>query len=128
MHDPIADFLTRIKNAQHARLETVEAPYSKLKEAVAKILVREGYIAKYEILGDKKKVLRLTLKYHGKQGVIEGIKRVSKPGCREYVSANKIPRVLGGLGVAILTTSKGILTDREARRMNVGGEVICYIW
>jgi len=128
MHDPIADFLTRIRNAQKAEHETVDIPHSKMKEAIARILQREGYITRYEVLGDKIKTLRITLKYHGRRGVIEGLKRVSKPGLRQYVSADEIPRVLGGLGIAILSTSKGIMTDREARRANVGGEVLCYVW
>ncbi|MCD6338220.1 MAG: 30S ribosomal protein S8 [Verrucomicrobia bacterium] len=128
MTDPIADFLTRIRNGQRAERQTVDAPYSRLKEAIARILVQEGYLAGYEVEGEKVKTLRVTLKYQGRKGVIEGLQRVSKPGLRRYAKAAEAPRVLGGLGVAILSTSRGVMTDRQARKANVGGEVLCYVW
>jgi small subunit ribosomal protein S8 len=128
MTDPIADFLTRIRNANRALLPAVEAPYSKLKEGIARLLKREGYIADWSVQGDKIKTLKLRLKYNGRQGVIEGIRRVSRPGLRRYARATEIPRVLGGLGLAILSTSRGVVTGVEARKLGVGGEIICHIW
>lgn len=128
MTDPIADFLTRIRNASKALLPAVEVPYSRLKESIARILVREGYAAGFDVVGDKLKTLKLRLKYKGRKGVISGLRRVSRPGLRQYAGAEELPRVLGGLGVAILTTPQGVMTDAEARRKNVGGEVICYVW
>lgn len=128
MTDPIADFLTRIRNASKALLPSVEVPYSRLKEGIARILVREGYAAGFDVVGDKLKTLKLRLKYKGRKGVISGLRRVSRPGLRRYAGAQELPRVLGGLGVALITTPQGVMTDAEARRKNVGGEVICYIW
>jgi small subunit ribosomal protein S8 len=128
--DPIADMLTRIRNANALRYETVELPYSKTKAEIARILKEQGYISEFVAEGDgAKKTLTLTLKY-GASGerVISGIRRISKPGLRVTVEAEKLPRVLAGLGIAIVSTSKGILTDVEARKANVGGEVICYVW
>lgn len=130
MTDPIADFLTRIRNANLVYHEKVEAPASKMKRAIAEILKQEGYIREYEYIDDGKQgILRIYLKYGpNKERVITGIKRISRPGRRVYARKDQIPRVLGGLGVAILSTSKGIVTDKQARKLGVGGEVICYIW
>lgn len=131
MSDPIADFLTRIRNAHMATLKTVEAPHSKLKEEVARILTQEGYIAGYAktVGADGYPALTVKLKYHrGAEPAIRGIRRVSKPGLRQYVNASDIPRVLDGLGVAILSTSSGVMPDSEARAKGVGGEVLCSIW
>ncbi len=130
MSDPIADFLTRIRNARAARLKMLEMPHSRLKNEVARILKREGYIRDYSTEGSGgKRVLRIYMKYdRDEQPVIEGLKRVSRPGLRRYVPAEKIPRVLGGMGIAILSTSSGIMTDSEARKKRVGGEVMCHIW
>lgn len=128
MTDPIADFLTRIRNANKALVPEVEVVYSKLKEGIAMLLKREGYIADYRVEGTNKKTLKVRLKFHGRKGVIEGIKRVSKPGLRQYVGADNIPRVLGGMGIAILSTPKGVMTGAEARKARVGGEVLCYVW
>lgn len=127
--DAIADMLTRIRNAASTNHPTVEIPASGIKKAIADILVAEGYVAKVEFIEDNKQgVLRLTLKYQGKKSVITGLKRISKPGLRVYTGAQEMPRVLGGLGIAILSTSKGLMTDREARKAGVGGEVLAYIW
>lgn len=128
MSDPIADFLTRIRNGSKALLPSVEVPHSRLKEGIARILVKEGYAAGCSVEGDKVKTLKLRLKYNGRRGVITGIRRVSTPGLRQYVGVDQLPRVLGGLGVAILSTPQGIMTSAEARRRHVGGEVICYVW
>ncbi len=132
MTDPIADMLTRIRNANIAFHDEVVMPSSKLKEAVARILEREGYIAGYSMEdrpGRPGNNLRIRLKYtNDRQRVITGIKRASKPGLREYRRANEVPRVLGGMGIAILSTNQGLLTDREARARNVGGEVLCTVW
>lgn len=132
MSDPIADMLTRVRNASNAKLPTVSMPSSKMKEALAQTLKETGYIVDYKVdeVGKNKKELSITLKYKGKNTmpVIEGIRRVSKPSCRVYVSSAEIPRVLGGLGVAILTTSQGLVTDRTARKRNIGGELLCYVW
>ncbi|MEM9712111.1 MAG: 30S ribosomal protein S8 [Actinomycetota bacterium] len=132
MTDPIADMLTRIRNANTALSDSVTMPSSKLKEALAQILVREGYIASYETADrvDKPgKSLSMKLKYgDDRSRTISGIKRISKPGLRIYRAADEIPRVVGGLGIAVLSTSKGLMTDREARRARVGGEVLCYVW
>ena len=128
MTDPIADLLTRIRNANHALLPTVEAPHSCLKESIARLLKQEGYLADYGVEGAAVKKLKLKLKYQGRKGVIEGLRRVSTPGLRRYVGAGEIPRVLGGMGIAILSTPRGVLTGTEARRQNVGGEVLCYVW
>ena len=127
--DPIADMLTRIRNANTARHTTVDVPCSKVKEAIAKILVEEGFIASSEIVGeDNKKAIRLTLKYEDKIRVLQGLKRISKPGLRIYANVEELPRVLNGLGIAVISTSKGIVTDKVARKENVGGEVLAYIW
>ena len=128
MSDPISDMLTRIRNAGAAQLPTVELPHSRIKESVAKLLQQQGYIAEVAVEGDAKKKLKLRLKYNGKKNVIEGLKRVSKPGLRRYVGATEIPRVRGGLGVAIVSTSEGLLTDQQARKKILGGELLAYIW
>lgn len=128
--DPIADMLTRIRNANSAKHDTVDIPASKMKKAIAQILVDEGYIKAYKIIDDDKQgVIRVSLKYgEGKSQVITGLRRVSKPGLRIYSNVEDMPRVMKGLGVAIISTSKGIMTDREARKQNVGGEVLAFIW
>ncbi|HEY8343158.1 MAG TPA: 30S ribosomal protein S8 [Calditerricola sp.] len=130
MTDPIADMLTRIRNANMVLHDMVEVPASKLKREIAEILKREGYIRDVEYIDDGKQgILRIFLKYGpNNERVITGIKRISKPGLRVYAKKDEIPRVLGGLGIAILSTSKGVMTDKEARKANVGGEVICYVW
>ena len=128
--DPIADMLTRIRNANSSKHESVNVPASKLKIEIARILNEEGYINGYEVIDDGLQgVIKITLKYGAnKQKVITGLKRVSKPGLRVYASKEDLPRVLKGLGIAIISTSKGIMTDREARKLNVGGEVLAFIW
>ncbi len=130
MTDPIADMLTRIRNANSAHHEELEMPYSKAKEEIAKILESEGYIRGYEVVaGGAFNRLKVALKYGpNKEQVISGIKRISKPGLRIYSKSADLPRVLGGMGIAIVSTSKGIVTDKECRRMNLGGEVIAYVW
>ncbi len=132
MTDPIADMLTRIRNANSAMKQEVIMPSSKLKVALADVLLKEGYIAGFEVLSEgnfKDNVLKIQIKYSkSRQKTINGIKRVSKPGLRIYASADKIPRVLGGLGSAILSTSQGLMTDKQARQKHVGGEVICHVW
>ena len=129
--DPIADMLTRIRNANTAKHDTVDVPASKMKLAIAGILLDEGYIKKYDIVEDGNfKTIRITLKYGADKNdkIITGIKRISKPGLRITVPAEKLPRVLNGLGIAIISTSKGLMTDKEARKLNIGGEVIAYVW
>lgn len=128
--DPIADMLTRIRNANSAKHDTVDIPASNMKKAIAQILVDEGYIKNYKLIEDGKQgVIRVTLKYgEGKSQVIIGLRRVSKPGLRIYSNVEEMPKVMKGLGVAIVSTSKGIMTDREARKQNVGGEVLAFIW
>ena len=128
--DPIADMLTRIRNANSAKHDTVDIPASNMKKAIAQILVDEGYIKNYKLIEDGKQgVIRVTLKYgEGKSQVITGLRRGSKPGLRIYSSVEEMPKVMKGLGVAIVSTSKGIMTDREARKQNVGGEVLAFIW
>jgi small subunit ribosomal protein S8 len=127
--DPVADMLTRIRNATRIKAEKVDIPISKMKLEIAKILKEEGFIRAYKILKDKRQgILRVIPKYVDNESVISGLKRVSKPGRRVYVGNREIPRVIGGLGVAILTTSKGILSDKICRREGVGGEVVCYVW
>lgn len=128
--DPIADLLTRIRNASSAKHETVEVPASKMKKAIVQILFDEGYIKKFEVIEDNRQgVIKIWLKYgEGKKQVISGLKRVSKPGLRVYASKEDMPRVLKGLGIAIVSTSKGIMTDKQARRENVGGEVLAFVW
>jgi len=129
MTDPIADMLTRIRNATIVRGKVVEVPSSKIKLELAKILKEEGYIQEYEsVENGVQGTIRLYLKYNGKENVISGLKRISKPGLRVYAQKEEIPKVLAGLGIAILSTSQGIMTDRKARRSGVGGEVICYVW
>ena len=131
MSDPIADMLTRIRNANTAKHDTVDIPASKMKIAIADILVNEGYIAKYDIVEDGAfKTIRVTLKYGVDKNdkVITGLKRISKPGLRVYANSADIPKVMGGLGTAIISTNKGVITDKEARKLGVGGEVLCYVW
>jgi len=130
MSDPIADMLTRIRNANVVRHETVEIPASKIKKQIAEILKREGFIRDAEYIEDNKQgIIRLFLKYGpNNERVITGLKRISKPGLRVYAKSQEIPRVLGGLGIAIISTSKGVMTDKEARQLKSGGEVICYVW
>jgi small subunit ribosomal protein S8 len=130
MTDPVADMLTRIRNSLKAKHEEVEMPSSKMKTEISAILKEEGYIKNYHLIEDKKQgVLKVYLKYGEKgESVIQGLKRVSKPGCRIYVKAKKIPKVSNGLGIVILTTPKGILTGRTCRQLKLGGEVLCYIW
>ena len=131
MSDPIADMLTRIRNANTAKHDTVYVPSSKMKVAIADILEKEGYITKYEIVEDGNfKTIRITLKYGADKNekIITGIKRISKPGLRAYVGKDDIPKVLGGLGIAILSTNQGIITDKEARKLQVGGEVLAFVW
>ena len=130
-NDPIADMLTRIRNANTAKHDTVDVPASKMKIAIANILVDEGYIAKYDLVEDGNfKTIRITLKY-GKdknEKIISGLKRISKPGLRVYAGKDDVPKVFGGLGTAIISTNQGVITDKEARKLGVGGEVLCYIW
>ena len=129
--DPIADMLTRIRNANTAKHDTVDVPASKMKIAIADILLNEGYIAKYDIVEDGSfKTIRITLKYgvDKNEKVISGLKRISKPGLRVYASAEELPRVLGGLGTAIISTNQGVITDKEARKLQIGGEVLCFVW
>ena len=129
--DPIADMLTRIRNANTAKHDTVDIPSSKIKVAIADILVDEGYIEKYEMIEEGSfKTIRVTLKYGADKNekIITGIKRISKPGLRVYAGKEEIPSVLGGLGIAILSTNQGIITDKEARKLQVGGEVLCFVW
>ncbi|RYM04832.1 30S ribosomal protein S8 [Sporolactobacillus sp. THM7-7] len=128
--DPIADMLTRIRNANVVRHEQIELPASRVKREIAEILKREGFIKDVEYIQDNKQgMLRLFLKYGGnKERVISGLKRISKPGLRVYAKADEVPKVLGGLGIAIVSTSKGVITDKEARKQNVGGEVLAYVW
>ena len=131
MSDPIADMLTRIRNANTAKHDTVDVPASKMKIAIADILLNEGYIAKYDIVEDGAfKTLHITLKYgvDKNEKVISGLKRISKPGLRVYANAEELPRVLGGLGTAIISTNQGVITDKEARKLQIGGEVLCFVW
>ena len=131
MSDPIADMLTRIRNANTAKHDTVDVPSSKMKLAIADILVKEGYIASYEIVDDGAfKNIHMTLKYGADKNekIITGIKRISKQGLRVYAGKDEIPRVLGGLGIAILSTNQGVITDKEARKLQVGGEVLAFVW
>ena len=131
MSDPIADMLTRIRNANTAKHDTVDVPYSKMKLAIADILVKEGFIKKYDVVEDGNfKTIRITLKY-GKdknEKIISGIKRISKPGMRIYANKEDMPKVLGGLGVAIISTNQGVITDKQARELGVGGEVLAFVW
>ena len=131
MSDPIADMLTRIRNANSAKHDTVDVPASKMKIAIANILVDEGYVEKYELIEEGvQKTMRITLKYGADKNekIIGGLKRISKPGLRVYASADELPKVLGGLGVAIISTNQGVITDKQARKLNVGGEVLAFVW
>ena len=128
MTDAISDMLTRIRNAGRALLPTVQIPHSRVKESIAKVLKQEGYVADVSIEGNPRKTIKVRLKYQGKKPVIEGLRRVSRPGLRNYVGATEIPRVLGGLGVAVVSTSEGVMSGNQARQKNIGGEVICYVW
>ena len=131
MTDPIADMLTRIRNANTAKHDTVDVPSSKMKLAIAKILLDEGYIKSYELVENGKfNDLRITLKYGASKNekIISGLQRISKPGLRVYANKEELPKVLGGLGVAIISTNKGVITDKEARKLGVGGEVLCFVW
>ena len=131
MSDPIADMLTRIRNANTAKHDTVDVPASKMKTAIANILLNEGYIKKYDIVEDGTfKTIHITLKYGADKNekVISGLKRISKPGLRVYANSEEMPKVLGGLGIAIVSTNKGVVTDKEARKLGVGGEVLCFVW
>ena len=130
MTDPIADMLTRIRNANTVGHETVEIPASNIKKSIAEILLEEGYINGYEVIEDNKQgIIKVQMKYGaGKERVITGIKRISKPGLKVYAKANEVPRVLGGLGIAIISTSKGVVSDKKARALGIGGEVVCYVW
>ena len=131
MSDPIADMLTRIRNANTAKHDTVDIPASKMKQAIADILLKEGYVKAVEIVEDGNfQTIRITLKYGANKNekILSGLKRISKPGLRVYASKDELPKVLGGLGTAIISTNKGVLTDKEARKQNVGGEVLAFIW
>ena len=127
--DVIADMLTRIRNANDAKHETVDVPASNLKKSIAEILLEEGYIKNYQIVDDGKQgIIRVTLKYIGKTKVIHGLRRVSKPGLRIYSNCEDMPKVMNGLGIAIVSTSKGVMTDKKARKANVGGEILAFVW
>lgn len=129
MSDVIADMLTRIRNANNAKHESVDIPASNMKKAIADILVAEGYIKGYQVVEDGKQgIIRITLKYVGKEKVIQGIRRVSKPGLRVYTNCEDMPRVMNGMGIAIISTSKGVMTDKAARKQNIGGEVLAFVW
>jgi small subunit ribosomal protein S8 len=129
MTDPIADFLTRVRNAAKAKHKRLDVPASNMKKAIAQIMVEEKYLSNYMVLEDGRQgILRIQLKYQGGKPVIAGLRRVSKPGIRQYRRADELPRVLGGLGIAIISTSKGVMTDHQARKLQVGGEVLAYIW
>ena len=128
MTDPISDMLTRIRNAGHALRPTVAVPHSRLKENLAAILKKEGYVADVAVEGKVPKTINIKLKYQGKKNVIEGLRRISRPGLRHYVGATEIPRVRGGLGVAMISTPEGVMTDVQARKKNLGGELLCYVW
>jgi small subunit ribosomal protein S8 len=128
VNDPISDMLARIRNANRALLPTVDLPHSRMKESIAGILKREGYIIDFAVEGQLPRQLKLKLKYQGKKSVIEGLRRISTPGLRRYVGATEIPRVRGGLGVAVLSTSEGLMTGNQARKKNLGGELLCYVW
>ena len=128
MTDPISDMLTRIRNANRALLPAVAMPHSRVKESIAHILKREGYISDFAVEGKIPRTMKLRLKYQGKKSVIEGLRRISTPGLRRYVGATDIPRVRGGLGVAVISTSEGVMTGNQARKKNIGGEVLCHVW
>ena len=127
--DPVADMLTRIRNANNAKHETVDVPASNMKKSIAQILLDEGYIKAFQVVEDGTQgVIRITLKYNGSEKVISGLRRVSKPGLRVYAGADELPRVLRGLGIAIISTSKGVMTDKAARAQHIGGEVLAFVW
>jgi small subunit ribosomal protein S8 len=128
MSDPISDMLTRIRNASRAMLPQVNVPHSRLKENIARVLQREGYVADIVVEGKPFKTIKIKMKYTGRKCVIEGLRRVSSPGLRRYLGAQDVPRVLGGLGVSILSTSEGVMTGIQARKKNVGGELLCEVW
>jgi small subunit ribosomal protein S8 len=128
MTDTISDMLTRIRNASRVQLPTVELPHSKMKESIATILKKEGYVGEVTVEGKTPKTIKLKLKYEGKKSVIEGLRRVSTPGLRRYVGSTEIPRVRGGLGISVVSTSQGVMTGTQARKNNLGGELICYVW
>lgn len=128
MTDTISDMLTRIRNANRVQLPTVEMPHSKMKESIAYILKKEGYLSEVAVEGKAVKKITLKLKYEGKRSVIEGLRRVSTPGLRRYVGATDIPQVRGGLGISVVSTSQGVMTGTQARKNNLGGELICYVW
>lgn len=128
MTDSIADLLTRLRNANRALLTEAEVSHSKLKERILLLLKKEGYIADCVVDGKSRKTLKIKLKFKGRRGVIEGVQRISTPGLRRYVSAAEIPRVLGGMGVAVLSTPKGVMSGAEAKKQNLGGELLCYVW
>jgi small subunit ribosomal protein S8 len=128
MSDPISDMLTRLRNAGAAQLPVIKFPHSRIKESAANILKAQGYVAEVSVSGDTKKEVTIKLKFNGKKSVIEGLKRVSRPGLRRYVGSTEIPRVRGGLGVAVLSTSEGLMTDVQARKKNLGGELLFYVW
>jgi small subunit ribosomal protein S8 len=128
MNDPISDMLTRIRNANRALLPGVDIPHSKMKESIATILKREGYIIDYSVEGKLPRTLKVKLKYQGRKSVIEGLRRISTPGLRRYVGSTEIPRVKGGMGVSVVSTSEGLMTGTQARKKNIGGELICYVW
>ncbi|HUB86423.1 MAG TPA: 30S ribosomal protein S8 [Verrucomicrobiae bacterium] len=128
MTDPISDMLTRLRNGGRALLPAIELPHSRIKEDLAKILKSEGYVGDVAVEGNAVKKIKIRLKYNGKKNVIEGMKRISKPGLRKYVGATEIPRVFGGLGIAVLSTPEGVMTGTNAKKKNLGGELLCYIW
>ena len=129
MTDPIADMLTRIRNANQMKYETVDVPASKIKKEILEVLKKEGYINGYKVIKqDVQDILRVQLKYVNNERVVKGLKRISKPGLRVYAKTNGIPKVLNGLGIAVISTSRGVMTDREARKLKVGGEILAYVW
>jgi small subunit ribosomal protein S8 len=128
MNDPISDMLTRIRNANRALLPGVDIPHSRMKESIANILKREGYIIDFSVEGKIPRTLKVKLKYQGRKSVIEGLRRISTPGLRRYVGSTDIPRVKGGMGVSVVSTSEGLMTGTQARKKNIGGELICYVW
>ena len=128
MTDTISDMLTRIRNASRVLLPTVELPHSKMKESIAHILKKEGYVSEVSVAGKAPRTIKLKLKYEGKRSVIEGLRRVSSPGLRRYVGSTEIPRVRNGLGISVVSTSQGVMTGTQARKSNLGGELICYVW
>jgi small subunit ribosomal protein S8 len=128
MSDPISNMLSSIRNANRALLPAVVVPHSKLKESIARLLQKEGYVSQVAVEGERIKKLKLTLKYEGRKGVITDLRRISSPGLRRYVGATEVPRVLNGMGISILSTPQGVLTGTDARKQNVGGELLCYVW